>query len=501
MADTKLFIVNQGANNAWVYNTSDLSEYAFIEAGVDFTIPSGSTLYEILSDTNYVYLFCLSGTTAYLSKYDLSFANEIWSVSWNDTSYYVPWGKYTDEDFIYLANTQSSVQHLIRVNKSDGSIYSDTNTGSQGGFNVTIDATSVYVISNSSGHFYLTKYNRYDMSPLVGPVDVSSYGYAMACAQYDSLYSSGTFSRYLYEFNKSDLSYVTSHYIDANYGPYNMIGGGDGYMYSLVVLSGSPYIFKVSASDFSFTQHLINSQSAYNMSIGYITGSLPSIIHGCSDVPYPIETGVAAPARTYGWIPFHMVEIYMKTRTIYLANSDRSITWNGNAYTKFPFTVSAIKRTASTFEESGTLSVSGVQNDISSIMLSEIVEGKKIIVRKCYWGQDFGHTDPYIVFEGQIESSSIENGDDAATITIELKNEYWNWEHEIPHNSFSVNCNFMFKSTTPGCQYIGTEQQCDRSYVRCSVLQNTDRFRGFPDMVIFEDKELWWGKVKEDTEQ
>lgn len=50
----------------------------------------------------------------------------------------------------------------------------------------------------------------------------------------------------------------------------------------------------------------------------------------------------------------------------------------------------------------------------------------------------------------------------------------------------------VFKGTE--CGYVGAETECDRSYVRCDELSNTDNFGGFRWLPSIVDKAIWWGK-------
>jgi hypothetical protein len=101
---------------------------------------------------------------------------------------------------------------------------------------------------------------------------------------------------------------------------------------------------------------------------------------------------------------------------------------------------------------------------------------------------------PNLIFEGMIDAVGVTEGLTDAGVSVEIKNDFVKWEQSIPRHQFSASCNWVFKSTTPGCQYTGAASKCDRSWARCVELGNQPRFRGFRHLPMIEESEIWWGK-------
>ncbi len=57
---------------------------------------------------------------------------------------------------------------------------------------------------------------------------------------------------------------------------------------------------------------------------------------------------------------------------------------------------------------------------------------------------------------------------------------------------FSASCRFRFKSS-PGCEYKGPGEVCDKTFARCCELRNRERFGGFRHLPEIEGKEIAWG--------
>jgi len=443
--------------------------------------------------------------------------------------YYPAYTHRVDSEYVYVWKWgyqpadyyNNQLLYLVRLNKTDGTFVDETLvcTGVNG-WQLLFDDTYYYIFHDQgepgvSSDYGIRKFKRSDMSFVSANYDgdyLRSLGFLYNDLIYCPLYNDSDPPSILRAetFYKGDMAFAGYWNSDWPKDQHPVVNQGlyyNGYAYYFCA-GGDPddVILKI-----NMTTGLVEKYRYQNWTGWWSVGPyrwtgggdqpFPSQgLYPCGDTPPSIVTGAAAPPRTAGWVPFHMIEIRMSAQTIYLCNSDRTITWNGNAYTKFPFSVSAVKRSAGTFEESGSVSASNVDRSMAQLLMSEVIEGKNITIRKCYWNQDFGHTEPYIVFDGQVDVASIEENNEDALVTLQYKNEFWNWRAEIPNNAFGITCQHSFKSNTPGCQYIGTEVSCDRSFERCTQLGNTSRFRGFRHMGLIMDNEIWWGKTRESSD-
>ncbi len=226
-------------------------------------------------------------------------------------------------------------------------------------------------------------------------------------------------------------------------------------------------------------------------------------VNTCADTAAGgIWTSAGSPiGRTVGQIPFFMVDILVDS-PVYFIGADRQINYLSNTYSPFPFQVEQVRNVVGPAPLAVRIATSNIDRNVAAIVLGENVQGKEVIIRKAYWTQADPSvcTSPYVFFSGLIDTVSIKEEENTASVEFEIKNDFVRWDTQLPRNTFSANCNWIFKSTTPGCQYTGAASLCDKSYERCTVLGNTDRFRGFRHMTKLEDYVVWWGRGRGSSE-
>lgn len=195
--------------------------------------------------------------------------------------------------------------------------------------------------------------------------------------------------------------------------------------------------------------------------------------------------------------PVMLVTMAFTPTPVYLTDSERPITHLSNTHIPFPFLVSGIKRSTGPVSDTVEVSVSNVVRSLSALFMEGEPQGKTVHIYKTYV-KDGGSvvSSPFIWFSGMIDDVSIGEAEQNAYIRANIKNDFIRWDSVIPRNSFSANCNWIFKSTTPGCQYTGVESLCNKGYNDCIAKDNVLRFRGFRHMVNVMEMEIWWGKVK-----
>ena len=121
-------------------------------------------------------------------------------------------------------------------------------------------------------------------------------------------------------------------------------------------------------------------------------------------------------------------------------------------------------------------------------------QGSQVIIRLVVVDDDYsliGDTST-IIFEGTIDSWGM--AEDKLKITIVSMFVQWSQKALRRHSSSCAWKVFKGSGADSPCKYTGTATWCDRTYIRCQALNNTDNFGGFrwlPDIV---DKEIWWGR-------
>ena len=284
---------------------------------------------------------------------------------------------------------------------------------------------------------------------------------------------------------------------------YSSICNDGVHLYCLDPING--VVDKYRANDFTF---VLRSLTKCGVGSGHLFGSMGITwirpvprsmpFYACDDTPnvWPPLTFSPA-AREFGDIPFHMFKIRIGSGTgdyIALQNSDKPLNWGGKVWQVYPANVGPVK-----FRAIPSNAVKVTASNVSRELVKEMIlhrVGKEVTVYKCYWNNDFTHTEPYVLFNGQVEQFNVEESDTSASVSMELKTDHWNWTHQVPNHGFGMFCNWRFKSTTPGCQYTGVQTVCDKSWKMCNKYGNDARYRGFRYMSELEDKVIWWGKEK-----
>lgn len=186
-------------------------------------------------------------------------------------------------------------------------------------------------------------------------------------------------------------------------------------------------------------------------------------------------------ASTAPWIV--LLEINLKENgvtqaTYYLCNNTEDLTYNGDTYTAFPFTISPTRQTAKGEIPTVTLAVANVvqliQEDIEA--LSGGV-GSEVIVRVV-----LVESGPVITGDSELEMTftilATQASAEWLTFTLGAPNPL---RTRFPlHRYLSTHCNWEFKGDE--CGYVGAETSCDRTFDACQAYSNTARFGGFPGL-------------------
>jgi phage-related protein len=194
--------------------------------------------------------------------------------------------------------------------------------------------------------------------------------------------------------------------------------------------------------------------------------------------------------------PFHLVDFTFDAGNLYMTDADHTVVWSGNTYNARPFTVEGVPRTTKTITEGITITTQNVDRAVSAIIFNEVAQGHATKIYRTTWAAVNSFNPPTLIFEGMIDSIGVSEGVADASVALEIKNDFVKWEQSIPRHQFSASCNWVFKSTTPGCQYTGVASKCERSWARCVELSNQNRFRGFRHLPAIEDADIWWGKTQ-----
>lgn len=191
--------------------------------------------------------------------------------------------------------------------------------------------------------------------------------------------------------------------------------------------------------------------------------------------------------------PFLLLEMYLDAGTERFTNADREVTWGGNTYYSFPFTIGGITRSAQGIVEKIQLSTSNVTREIAALLLAETFRGKRVVLRRSAFKADHTLDTVYIVFDGLLDDVSGKEGEKSAEIAVSATSDLAFWQKPIPGRTYKATCHWVFKSAE--CGYAGGETLCNKTWDRCTALANTARFTGFRHLPKLETADIWWGKT------
>lgn len=193
--------------------------------------------------------------------------------------------------------------------------------------------------------------------------------------------------------------------------------------------------------------------------------------------------------------PFNLFEFFFDGGTVRYTSADVTVVWSSNNYVARDISIGGKNREAKVAPETLELTVSNLDRNIGATVLGEEVQGRTAIIYRSDWVATGSYSNPVKVFEGQFDSVELRDEYDFAKATFRIQNEFAKWNQPVPRNQFSTSCNWVFKSSTPGCQFTGTASLCNRTWERCVELGNQARFRGFRHIGAQEDIEIWWGRL------
>ena len=123
--------------------------------------------------------------------------------------------------------------------------------------------------------------------------------------------------------------------------------------------------------------------------------------------------------------PFHLVEIYFTSGTVYFTDSDRDITWNSNTYSAAGHFL-----TFSEINEQNALTVSDIEVQLSGVdrtylteILSETFMDRNLIIRKGFFDDSNAViVDPIIIYSGKMDQPNIIETSETCTVSVTVAN-------------------------------------------------------------------------------
>lgn len=176
--------------------------------------------------------------------------------------------------------------------------------------------------------------------------------------------------------------------------------------------------------------------------------------------------------------PIHLYEVvaFDGTNSLLFAGYDDDVVFNGKTYLKFPITHEAVGDNTTGEIDNVVVKVANVSQFIQNKLESYDLRGKKVIITLVF-ANLLNNALNCIEHSYYIDSytAGVEMAEFNCTSKFDLM------KVELPARKYWRNyCTWKFKSTE--CGYAGEETVCNKTFQRCKVLANEERFGGFPSI-------------------
>lgn len=189
-------------------------------------------------------------------------------------------------------------------------------------------------------------------------------------------------------------------------------------------------------------------------------------------------------------IPFLLHDFYLDTQRYRLTDADVDITVGLLKYTAWPIDARPASYSMTKAVDRIQVELDNVDQTYTSAFVSGTPQGGDYHLMGVWLDGNYNAVgNPITLFYGTIDTWTL----DEQKIKITVTSELYAWDQTTLY-AHSPSCRWKeFKGTE--CGYSGKESWCDRSYIRCEALNNTNNFGGFRWLPSLEDKTIWWGRT------
>ena len=172
-------------------------------------------------------------------------------------------------------------------------------------------------------------------------------------------------------------------------------------------------------------------------------------------------------------------------------SSDIDIWYNSNKYTARGLTISPSTFNVSMQIDKISIVLDNVDLVLTAIIENQEVRSKQVVVRAASLNDLGKVVAQEVIFLGIVDSVSY----DEEKTTFSVFNIFAFWSRRVPRRKYSPKCQWEFKDTV-NCKYSGAQTWCDKTYSRCTTLNNIVNFGGFRWITSLIDKDIWWGRTQ-----
>ncbi|MEE9356482.1 MAG: hypothetical protein V3U75_12905 [Methylococcaceae bacterium] len=202
-----------------------------------------------------------------------------------------------------------------------------------------------------------------------------------------------------------------------------------------------------------------------------------------------IPAALLAEFQAESYVMCHLVELYLSS-TLRYTDCDQDIWDGGNQYFSKGLSVDKVDGFLTPALDTFSFELDNTVLEVSGFVQNQQLQGKRCIVYKAALNADtLAPIGKATHFDGFIDSVDI----DHERGRFKIFNHFILWKRKSPRRTHTATCPWVFKSEL--CGYTGAETACDKSFDRCTELENTDWFGGFATLPAIENKKIPWGRV------
>lgn len=163
------------------------------------------------------------------------------------------------------------------------------------------------------------------------------------------------------------------------------------------------------------------------------------------------------------------------TRTDYYAASDKDFIFEGKTYKAYSISYAFISENSKNEIDSIQISVSNVTREAQALVMNNEIRGKRVKITNVILNSDATDANKTIGDTYYIDSFEVNE----QVVTFNLTTKFDVLGVQLPGRTYTrETCRWTFKGID--CKYAGSATECNKRFARCSELNNTVNFGGFP---------------------
>lgn len=183
-------------------------------------------------------------------------------------------------------------------------------------------------------------------------------------------------------------------------------------------------------------------------------------------------------------IPRKLLRIELEGGSIYILDNETmtSLSYNGEEYLGAPLSFGEIKKDDTSSVSKLNIELSNVGLSVSGIIgqRGDVITRAPAVLTLVFLNVNTNTLIPnfnQVLFAGTCNNLKL----DYEHASMDIETSLGGYEIQAPVMKYRTTCQVRrFKDCR--CGYTGEETNCDRTFERCKELENTENFRGFPQM-------------------